>query len=73
VWSAYSLVQAAVQAGTPVAAINQGHTRADALLTLKCEADCGTTLAAMAAQLFARPTALEPSQPAPATAAQNPS
>lgn len=72
VWSAYSLVQAAVVAGTQVAAINQGRTRADALLAFKCEADCGTTLAAMAAQLSAQPAAKTPSQPAAATAAQNP-
>ena len=35
----------AAKAGTPIAAINIGVTRADALLTLKVQAPCGEALA----------------------------
>ncbi|MCD7098061.1 NAD-dependent protein deacetylase [Stenotrophomonas sp. MMGLT7] len=45
VYSGYRFVQAAALAGLPVAAINRGHTRADALLSLKVEDDCGRALA----------------------------
>ena len=45
VYSGYRFVQAASQAGLPIAALNRGHTRADALLSLKVEDDCGRALA----------------------------
>ncbi len=47
VYSGYRYVKAAVAAGLPVAAINRGRTRADALLTLKVERSCGEVLSAM--------------------------
>jgi NAD-dependent SIR2 family protein deacetylase len=45
VWSGMRFVQAAAQAGLPVAAVNRGHTRADALLKLKVDDDCAAALA----------------------------
>lgn len=45
VFSGYRFVTAAVRAGKPVAAVNIGHTRADALLSLKVEASCADALA----------------------------
>ncbi|HEX7382417.1 MAG TPA: NAD-dependent protein deacetylase [Nevskiaceae bacterium] len=47
VWSAFSLVREAAARRLPIAAINRGHTRADDLLTLKCEQECGSALAAV--------------------------
>ncbi|MDE2415222.1 MAG: NAD-dependent protein deacetylase [Comamonadaceae bacterium] len=44
VYSGFRFVQAAVQRGLPVAAINRGRTRADGLLALKLEADVGKAL-----------------------------
>lgn len=44
VWSGYRLVRAAAERGVPVAALNLGVTRADALLDLKLAAPCGETL-----------------------------
>lgn len=44
VYSGYRWVLAAVAAGLPVAAINQGLTRADDLLSLKVDADVGAAL-----------------------------
>jgi NAD-dependent SIR2 family protein deacetylase len=49
VYSGYRFVQAAVEAGRPVAAINIGITRADALLTLKIEQSCTSALAPLLA------------------------
>ena len=49
--SSYKLCEAAHAAGKPIAAINIGRTRADPLLSLKLQADCGSTLAALAAAL----------------------
>lgn len=46
VWSSFRLVRAASQRGIDLAAINRGHTRADALFALKCDAECGTLLGA---------------------------
>ncbi len=46
VWSAFRLVRAAAESGIPVAAVNRGRTRADHLIAFKCEAECGTALAA---------------------------
>lgn len=50
VWSGYRLVREAAERGAPVAALNLGLTRADALLGLKVEAPCAETLAGVAAE-----------------------
>jgi NAD-dependent SIR2 family protein deacetylase len=44
VYSGYRFAQAAAQAGKPIAALNLGRTRADALLTLKVEDCCALAL-----------------------------
>ncbi|MGH8273476.1 MAG: NAD-dependent protein deacetylase [Gammaproteobacteria bacterium] len=46
VWSAFRLVRAAAEHGIPIAAVNRGRTRADHLIALKCEAECGDALSA---------------------------
>jgi len=51
VWSGFRLVRAAAEAGLPVAAVNTGRTRADALLQFKIEASCAVTLEQTAAML----------------------
>jgi NAD-dependent SIR2 family protein deacetylase len=51
VYSGYRFVAAARAQGRPVAAVNQGRTRADAELHLKLEADCGALLDAALARL----------------------
>lgn len=48
VYSGFRFVQAAADAGIPVMAINQGRTRADALLAAKLQADVGQSLQALA-------------------------
>lgn len=53
VYSGFRFVQAAAQAGLPVVAINQGRTRADALLSAKLQADVGQSLQALAQGLGA--------------------
>lgn len=45
VYSGFRFVQAAASAGIPVAALNRGRTRADALLAFKDERDCAQALA----------------------------
>ena len=45
VYSGYRFVHAAAKAGKPVAALTLGRTRADALLSLKIDADCSNALA----------------------------
>jgi NAD-dependent SIR2 family protein deacetylase len=45
IYSGYRFVQSAAEAGKPIAAINLGHTRADATLALKVEAPCEEALA----------------------------
>ena len=45
VYSGFRFVQRAASAGKPVAAVNLGRTRADALLTLKAEQACEAALA----------------------------
>ncbi len=45
VFSGYRFINAASKAGKPIAAVNLGHTRADALLTLKVEQPCAEALA----------------------------
>lgn len=49
VHSGYRYALAAARLGRPIAAVNLGRTRADSLLTLKVEADVGTTLSALLA------------------------
>jgi NAD-dependent SIR2 family protein deacetylase len=44
VYSGFRFVDAAARAGKPIAAVNLGRTRADALLTLKVEANCEDAL-----------------------------
>lgn len=44
VWSGYRFALAAAEQGKPIAAVNRGRTRADALLDLKLDADCGESL-----------------------------
>jgi NAD-dependent SIR2 family protein deacetylase len=51
VYSGYRFVEEAVAAGKPVAALNQGRTRADPVLTLKIEAEVGTALQTLVSQL----------------------
>lgn len=51
VYSGYRFVEDAIAAGKPVAAVNQGRTRADAVLTLKIEQDVGAALDALSAAL----------------------
>jgi NAD-dependent SIR2 family protein deacetylase len=46
VYSGYRFARMAREAGLPLAILTRGVTRADALATLKLEADCGATLAA---------------------------
>jgi hypothetical protein len=41
----------AAEAGTPIAAINLGHTRADGLLALKVQDDCARVLSALAGRV----------------------
>lgn len=53
VYSGFRFVQAAAAAGLPVLAINQGRTRADALLAAKLQADVGEALQALARGLGA--------------------
>lgn len=48
VMSGYRIVREAVAAGLPVAAVNQGLTRADDLLSLKLDADCTEVLPRLA-------------------------
>jgi NAD-dependent SIR2 family protein deacetylase len=54
VYSGYRFVVKAQQNNIPVAAINLGVTRADDLLCLKLERDCGETLADLVVQVSAR-------------------
>ena len=49
VHSGYRFVQRAAAAGLPIAALNRGHTRADELLALKLDQDCGSVFSAWAA------------------------
>ena len=51
VYSGYRFVEDAVAAGKPVAVLNRGRTRADQVLTLKCEHEVGAALEILAAQL----------------------
>lgn len=51
VFSGYRFCLWAASAGTPIAAVNIGLTRADALLSLKVQAPCADALAALAARI----------------------
>ena len=53
VYSGYRFVEDAVAAGKPVAVVNIGRTRADAVLTLKVDHDVSTALDALATRLGA--------------------
>nr|WP_295773444.1 NAD-dependent protein deacetylase [Rhodoferax sp.] len=53
VYSGYRFVEESVAAGKPVAVVNIGRTRADAVLTLKVAQEVGATLEALAARLEA--------------------
>lgn len=53
VYSGYRFAEQAHRLGKPVVAINQGVTRADALLSLKVEGDCGAVLQVLAAAIKA--------------------
>lgn len=54
VYSGYRFAEQAHRLGRPVIAINQGVTRADALLSLKVQGDCGEVLRALAAAIKAQ-------------------
>jgi NAD-dependent SIR2 family protein deacetylase len=62
VYSGYRFCLAAVAQGKPVAAVNLGRTRADALLALKLERDCGTALGDLLRALDALGHSAEASQ-----------
>jgi NAD-dependent SIR2 family protein deacetylase len=51
VYSGYRFCVAASEQGKPAAAVNQGRTRADALLSLKVAGDCGPALSALVERL----------------------
>jgi NAD-dependent SIR2 family protein deacetylase len=58
VFSGYRFCLAARRRGLPVAAVNRGRTRADELLALKVDGECGAVLGALAGELDLRPGAL---------------
>ena len=53
VYSGYRFAELAHRLEKPIIAINQGVTRADPLLTLKLEEDCGTVLSELVAEIEA--------------------
>ena len=57
VYSGYRFCVRAQERGIPIAAINAGRTRADALLQLKVEGDCAHALTALADSLLAHAAA----------------
>lgn len=50
VWSGYRFAVRAAERGKPIAAINRGVTRADAMLSVKVEGECGEVLSGLAAR-----------------------
>jgi len=64
VYSGFRFVDAARRLGRPVAALNEGRTRADGLLALKVAGDCGPLLEAAVAELLRGPRAGSPPAPA---------
>ena len=57
VYSGFRFVQAAADAGLPVAAVNRGMTRADGLIAVKVEDDVGAVLEALVDALAGDPPA----------------
>jgi NAD-dependent SIR2 family protein deacetylase len=55
VYSGFRFCRAAAEQGKPIAAINQGRTRADPLLRLKVDAECSATLGALLERLGSNP------------------
>jgi NAD-dependent SIR2 family protein deacetylase len=51
VYSGFRFCEWAARSGKPIAAVNLGRTRADALLDLKVEAPCGTALSVLVDEL----------------------
>ncbi|CAM5202884.1 NAD-dependent protein deacetylase [Castellaniella defragrans] len=51
VYSGYRYARAAAERGLPIAAVNRGRTRADALLSFKVPRPCGETLTGLASAL----------------------
>jgi NAD-dependent SIR2 family protein deacetylase len=51
VYSGYRFCLRAAELGKPIAAVNLGHTRADALLSLKLEQPCAQALSGLVARL----------------------
>ena len=47
VYSGFRFAKAAAELGKPIAAVNLGRTRADGMLALKLQADCGVVLGAL--------------------------
>jgi len=54
VWSGFRFVKRAHERGLPIAIVNIGPTRGDALASLKIEAECGETLTAAIGSLASR-------------------
>ena len=55
VYSGFRFARMAHEAGTPIAILNRGVTRADGLAGLKLDADCVATLAATLGDRPAKP------------------
>ena len=53
VFSAFRFVRRAHERGIPIVLLNDGHTRADELVTVKVPGDCGVSMTALAAALTA--------------------
>ena len=51
VYSGFRLVRDAARAGLPVFLLNRGKTRADDLISIRLEADCGLALTSAVEQL----------------------
>jgi NAD-dependent SIR2 family protein deacetylase len=60
VWSGFRFVKRASERGIPIAIVNVGPTRGDALASLKIEAKCGAALSAAAAYLVSTYSAEAP-------------
>jgi len=60
VWSGFRFVKRAAERGLPIAIVNVGPTRGDALAALKIEAKCGAALSTAAAHLVSTYSAEAP-------------
>lgn len=60
VYSAFRFCRSAAQKNIPIVALNRGKTRADSMLTLKVEGDCGETLEWLSQQISAEGIPVEP-------------